>query len=257
MTTLPVPYWTDGQVQLHLGDCRKILPVFAEAGIHAACVLADPPYGETSLAWDQWPDGWLEAASLVTDSLWCFGSLRMYLKHAAEFDAVGWKLSQDIIWEKHNGSGAAKDRFRRVHEQPTHWYRGAWSGIYHEAPTTADATARAFRRKYKPPHWGELRPGQYASEDGGPRLMRSVIRMHSMHGRAIHRTQKPTGLLEPMIEYAVPPGGLVIDATAGSCSTLVAARALGRRGIGIEADEKHCEEAARWLDQGDLFGAAS
>ncbi len=70
------PYWTDGQVSLYLGDCREVLPAF---GVTADCVVADPPYGETSLAWDRWPDGWLDAAAGVTSSLWCFGSLRMFL----------------------------------------------------------------------------------------------------------------------------------------------------------------------------------
>ena len=248
------PYWTDGRCSLYLGDCREILPAL---DVTADCVLADPPYGETSLPWDRWPEGWLEVAAGITRSLWCFGSLRMYLKHHPEFAAAGWKLSQDLIWEKHNGSGSAADRFKRVHEQPTHWYRGSWSGIYHEVPTTADATARTVRRKERPPHWGDIGQGHYASEDGGPRLMRSVIRVRSMHGRAIHKTQKPGGLLEPMIGYACPPGGLVVDPFAGSGSALVIARQTDRRSIGIELREPQAEEAARWLDQADLVGEAS
>jgi site-specific DNA-methyltransferase (adenine-specific) len=250
----PEPYWADDRVQLYVGDMREILPAL---NVTADCVLADVPYGETSLLWDRWIDGWLEVAAGVTKSLWCFGSLRMYLEHASEFTAAGWKLSQDLIWEKHNGSGSAADRFKRVHEQPTHWYRGSWNGIYHEVPTTADATARTVRRKERPPHWGDIGQGNYASEAGGPRLMRSVIRVRSMHGRAIHKTQKPGGLLEPMLEYACPPGGLVIDPSAGSCSTLVIARQTGRRAIGIELRESQAEEAACWLDQADLFGGVA
>lgn len=140
------PYWTDGQVTLYLGDCRKVLPAL---GVTPDCIVADPPYGETSLAWDRWPDGWLNVATTVTQSMWCFGSLRMYLGHASEFQAA-WKLSQDLIWEKHNGSSAFTDRFKRVHEQLTHWYRGDWASIYHKTPVTNDATARTVRRKFKP-----------------------------------------------------------------------------------------------------------
>src|SRR5580700_1197521 len=128
---MSAPYWTDGTVTLYLGDCRELLPELGRAD----CIVADPPYGETSLAWDRWPEGWLDTAAAATRSLWCFGSLRMYLKHSAEF--ADWKLSQDLIWEKHNGSGAATDRFKRVHEQPTHWYRGPWSGIRHTVPVGA------------------------------------------------------------------------------------------------------------------------
>ena len=243
------PYYADDAVALYLGDCREVLPAL---GVQADCIVADPPYGETSLAWDRWPDGWLDVAATVTQSLWCFGSLRMFMGHAGEFAGAGWKLSQDVIWEKHNGSSAFKDRFKRVHEQPAHFYRGPWSGIYHETPTTPDATARTVRRKFKPPHWGTLGAGAYASEDGGPRLMRSVIPVPSMHGRAIHRTEKPLGIVLPLVEYACPPDGLVIDPSAGSCSTLVAARMLGRRAIGIELDEQSAERAARRLSQGIL-----
>ena len=71
-----------------------------------------------------------------------------------------------------------------------------------------------------------------------------------MHFRAIHPTEKPAGLLDPLIRYACPPGGLVIDPFAGSGSTLDTARCTGRRAIGIEADERYAELAARRLSQG-------
>ena len=245
------PYWSDADVTLYLGDSREILPAL---GVTADLILADPPYGQTSLKWDRWQDGWLDVAATVSQSLWCFGSLRMYLDHVSEFAA--WKLSQDIVWEKHNGSGFHADRFKRVHEQVAHWYRGDWARIYHEVPTTPDATARAVRRKHRPPHTGHIEASSYTSEDGGPRLMRSVIFMRSMHGRAIHETEKPVGLLDPLISYACPSGGLVVDPFAGSGSTLDAARCTGRRAIGIEADERYAELAARRLSQGSLFGEA-
>lgn len=240
------PYYSDEAVTLYLGDCREILPTL---GVQADLVVADPPYGETSLPWDRWPEGWLDAATHAARSLWCFGSLRMYLERRDEFTAARWKLSQDVIWEKHNGSSSASDRFKRVHEQPTHWYRGPWSGIYHQTPTTPDAVARTVRRKFRPPHWGEIHEHAYASEDGGPRLMRSVIAVRSMHGRAIHKTEKPVGIVSPLIEYGCPPGGLVIAPFAGSGADLDAARALGRRSIGIELHEPHAEAAAKRLSQ--------
>ena len=128
------PYFDDGQVSLYLGDCREILPAL---GVTADCIVADPPYGETSLAWDRWPDGWLQATAGVTRSMWCFGSLRMYLGHHAEFAGAQWKLGQDVIWEKNNGTGLHTDRFKRVHEQPTHWYRGAWRDVYRDVQRVA------------------------------------------------------------------------------------------------------------------------
>lgn len=237
-------YYQDSQVTLHHGDCRELLP---ELGLTVDVVLADPPYGETSLEWDRWPDGWPWTVRGVARSMWCFGSLRMFGLHWPEF--AGWKLSQDLVWEKHNGSGFHADRFKRVHEAVTHWYHGDWGSLYRDVPTTPDAVARQARSKGRPAHMGERKTNVYISEDGGPRLMRSVLTVRSMHGRAIHPTEKPVQLLEPLLQYACPPGGTVLDPFAGSGSTAVAARLTGRNAVLIEADERYCEAIARRLSQ--------
>lgn len=245
------PYYADELVTLYLGDSVDLLPAL---GIKADCIVADPPYGETSLVWDRWPAGWLWSAADVTSSLWCFGSLRMFLAHADEFSS--WKLSQDVIWEKHNGSGIAADRFRRVHESVTHWYRGPWSGIHHDVPRVpVDADPRSRHSggpatRARTEHLGAIKPLTW--EDDGTRIVRSVMKVRSTHHAAIHPTEKPLTLLDPLIAYACPVGGLVIDPFAGSGSTLDAARAIGRRAIGIEADERYCELAARRLSQAIL-----
>ena len=89
----------------------------------------------------------------------------------------------------------------------------------------------------------------YVSEDGGPRLMRSVIYARSMHGSASNETQKPKAIVAPLIEYACPVGGLVLSPFMGSGTDLLAARLLGRRAIGIEAREEQCDTAARLLQE--------
>jgi site-specific DNA-methyltransferase (adenine-specific) len=244
------PYFQDEHVALYLGDMQEILPTL---DVKADCVVTDPPYGDTSLEWDRWPTGWPTLAATVTDSMWCFASMRMLLDQAGEFKA--WRMSQDIVWEKHNGSGFAADRFKRVHEFAVHWYRGAWKDCYKQPQHTQDATARQVHRKQRPPHTGQIDESSYVSVDGGPRLMRSVMHVRSMHGRAIHPTEKPLAVVDPLIRYACPPGGLVLDPFAGSGSTLDAARSSGRRAIGIEANEAYAEKAACRLSQPLLIAA--
>ncbi|MFC9821422.1 DNA-methyltransferase [Streptomyces erythrochromogenes] len=239
----PQPYYADEQVTLYHGDMRELLPAL---GLQADLVCTDPPYGETALAWDRWPDGWPAIAATVASSMWCFGSMRMFLDQRAQF--ADWRLSQDVVWEKHNGSGFAADRFKRVHEIATHWYRGDWRNIHHQVPRAAAQHGNkgtVIARAVRTPHTGDVGRSTYV--DDGQRLMRSVLSVRSMHGRALHPTEKPLGILDPLIRYACPEGGLVVDPFAGSGSTLDAARLSGRRAIGIEADERYCEAAARRL----------
>lgn len=242
----PEPYWEDESIRLYCGDFRDILP---QLDLVPDLCLADPPYNETSLEWDRWPDGW--PGLMPGRSMWCFGSMRMFLDRRDEFGT--WKLSQDVVWEKHNGSTFHADRFRRVHEHATHWYRGPWSDLHHHTPTTQDAVRKTVRRKARPAHTGNIDASSYVSHDGGPRLMGSVIYSRSMHGTSINETEKPRGILEPLIEYGCPPTGVVLDPFAGSCSTLVAARATGRLSVGIEKREEQCERAVMCrLSQGVL-----
>ena len=139
--------------------------------------ITDPPYGVTNLAWDKVCTGWLDL--VPSRALWCFGSMLFFMGHAFP----GWKYSQEIIWEKHNGSNFHADRFRRVHEIAMMFYRGSWGDLYKEVPVTMDATPRTVRRKAKPQHHlGAVQAGHYVSEDGGPQTRRllGLLRIHSV-----------------------------------------------------------------------------
>jgi site-specific DNA-methyltransferase (adenine-specific) len=73
-----------------------------------------------------------------------------------------------------------------------------------------------------------------------------------------HPTEKPTDLLETLVGAATVPGEVVLDPFMGSGSTLVAAKNLRRRAIGIEIEERFAEIAAERCSQGalDLGGVA-
>lgn len=241
MTT---PYYEDDSCTIFHGDCRDILPTLNLE--QASVTIADPPYGDTSLDWDKQVDGWLDV--LPTDNLWCFGSFRSFMT----YPFPGWTLAQEIVWEKHNGSAFHADRFKRVHELAVQFYKGSWDSVYKEPVMVQEATAKTVRHKTRPTHTGHVEESAYRSEDGGPKLMRSVIQVPSCHGYAVHPTQKPLGIIIPLLNYSCPPGGLVVDPFMGSGSVLVAAKSLGMRSIGIELEEKYCDLAALRCSQGVL-----
>lgn len=123
-----------------------------------------------------------------------------------------------------------------------------WADVFNEVQKTPDATARTVRRKQLPPHHlGARGPSDYASEDGGPRIMRSVIFMRSCHGRAIHPTEKPDALLEILIRTSCPRGGLVGDMFAGSGAAAEAATRAGRNYVGTEISPTMAEKARERL----------
>lgn len=239
---------------IHHGDCRDIMPQHGPFDM----ILADPPYGDTSLGWDRRVFGWQEKAlnSLKpTGSMWVFGSLRFLLHMGTP---AGFRYAQDIVWEKQNGTGFHADRFKRVHEHAVQFYRAdtQWSQVYNDVQTTPDAVARVTRRKRRPTHTGNIEAAHYVSEDGGPRIMRSVIFSRNCHGRAIHPTEKPVDLLEVLIRTSCPSGGIVGDFFAGSGAGGEAAALSGRNYIGCELDpEYHAKASARL--SGNLFGAAA
>lgn len=66
-------------------------------------------------------------------------------------------------------------------------------------------------------------------------------------GNKLHPTQKPVCILKPLIEAFCPQDGIVLDPFAGSGSTLIAAKELGRRSLGIELSAEHHKTATARL----------
>lgn len=229
-------------ISLLTGDCRTLMPPLGPFDL----LVIDPPYGDTSLDWDTRFDGLFTLCDRLlspSGSIWMFGSMRFFLDHG--FQIGRFRYAQDLVWEKHNGSGFHADRFKRVHEHIVQFYRvGAkWGAVFNDVQTTPDANARRTRRKRRPTHMGNVDAAAYESQDGGPRLMRSVIQMRSCHGRAIHPTEKPDALMEILIRTSCPPDGLVGDLFAGSGSAGEAAIRAGRRYVGCEIDPVMAQKA--------------
>lgn len=235
--------------QILVGDCRTLMPARGPFDL----IIADPPYGETALKWDRKVKGWLALASAAlkpTGSIWMFGSMRFFLTGGGALDSAGLRYAQDIVWEKHNGSGIHADRFKRVHEHAVHLYRqdASWKGVFNEVQTTPDAVARRVIRRRRPQHFGRVAPSSYETETGGPRIARSVIFMPSPRHLGIHPTEKPSDLLEILIRTSCPPGGLVGDWFAGSGAAGEAALRCGRNYVGCENDAAMAAKAAARLE---------
>jgi site-specific DNA-methyltransferase (adenine-specific) len=73
--------------------------------------------------------------------------------------------------------------------------------------------------------------------------------------RKLHKNEKPLALMKRLVMLLADAGQIIADPFMGSRTTLVAAKALGVRAIGIDLNEKYCEIAAKRLAQETLFGA--
>lgn len=67
-----------------------------------------------------------------------------------------------------------------------------------------------------------------------------------------HPCPKPIGWMKWLIDRVSLESETILDPFAGSGTTLVAAKQLGRRCIGIEIEEKYCKISANRLRQGVL-----
>lgn len=223
-------YYQDEHVTLYHGDCLTEHREWLEADV----LVTDPPYGmnyrdrlgkhdpivgdESADARDRALNDWGVRPALV------FGTWRI---------ARPGGVKNVLIWDKGSdlGMGASNP----------------W-GLSHE-------------EVYVMGSWPPLVPGGRVREGGKPSRVPSVIRVpkpnNASSSRLVdHPTPKPIPLMEVLIERCPP--GVVADPFAGSGATLLAARNLGRRAIGVELEEKYCELIARRLDQGvlDLGGIA-
>lgn len=92
--------------------------------------------------------------------------------------------------------------------------------------------------------WGSSGP---MDGDDNPVYLSSLYRYPPPEDRE-HLTQKPVDLISDL-SALVRPRGVILDPFMGSGTTLVSAKATGRKAIGIELDERFCEIAAQRCSQ--------
>ena len=206
------PYYDHGGITIYHGDCQEILE-----WLTADVLITDPPYGMAFVS--SWT---IQKRPIAGDDTTIVRDAALALwgdpKPAAVFGT--WKVPRPanvrhrLIWDKQDGSG----------------------------PGMGDLSA-AFGNSdeeiYLLGYWPKI--GRRQSN-----VLRTDTAMGN-HATAIkHPTPKPIDLMERLLRASV---GTVADPFMGSGSTLVAAKNLGRKAIGIEIEERYAEIAALRLSQ--------
>lgn len=221
------------------GDCFEVMAELAAGSVDM--VLNDPPYGTTQNKWDAvipFAPMWVAYWRLLKSN----GAA--VLTAQCPFDkALGASqlqfLKYEWIWEKYQGTGHlnAKKQPMKCHENALVFYREqcAYNPQMGEGKPYTQASGRASS------NYGSQ--VSVVTENTGERYPRSVLKLpHDKDGK-IHPTQKPVALFECLIRTYTMPGELVLDNTAGSGTTAIAAIQSGRRWICIERDEGYFEKA--------------
>jgi site-specific DNA-methyltransferase (adenine-specific) len=202
-------FYDDGQITLFCGDCREF-PQWTDADV----LVTDPPYG------------------MSYESSMNRGARRGVVKEKRPI--------------AHDGTTAARDEALAMWGTRPALVFGTWRV---ERPRLTrhrliwDKALGAGMGDLSMP-WGHGEEEIYVLGNGftGPRES-NVIRAQGYAApdanRPKHPTPKPVALMEALIEKCPP--GVIADPFAGSGSTLIAARNLGRQAIGVELDEKYCE----------------
>lgn len=252
------PYYDDGTCVIYHGNCVEVLPALALVDV--ALVCTDPPYNVSARAvggranrtigrvprkdgttreivrdFGDWDHDWNPKPflALVEPMLRAGGSLVAFTSEFL-FDAYlqsGLTHRALLFWRKSNPAPNFRKQIVRAVEMAVWQTKGnGW---------TFNAGG------YCPNVW-----------DGA--VINGYTCVNTSEQRW-HPAQKPEWLMNQWIALFSSGGDLVVDPHMGSGTTLVAAKRLGRKAIGIELEEKYCEIAAKRLAQGalDLFGEQS
>lgn len=224
-------------------DCFSILPKISTGSIDF--ILADMPYGggATECKWD---------SRLPLDKLW--NELHRIVK---ERGAIALFAAQPFtttlinsnkkyykynwVWEKSKAGNYmhAKQQPLRASEDICIFYKKQCT--YNPQMTQGEPYFYKKRLRQADAYGNDGR--QKATEiksENGLRYPRNIIYFTTAeHEGGFHPTQKPIALLEYLIKTYTNENEIVLDFTAGSFSTCVAANNLNRRWIGIEKEEEY------------------
>lgn len=203
------PYFVDEQAGITIYHADS-REILSQIWHHADVMISDPPYGIN------YECGWKKGRQIKGDS------------STNERDAVLdlWAGSPALIFGRWSSPRPAGVR------QILIWNKGDWPGM-------GDLSLP----------WGPSWEEVYVIGHGFIGTRKGSI-LHFPVARPVphqyHPTEKPVALMRSLVDSTE---GTVIDPFLGSGSTIIAAKDLGRRAIGIEIEERYCEIAAKRLSQ--------
>jgi site-specific DNA-methyltransferase (adenine-specific) len=247
------PYYEQDGIVIYHGDCREVLPQLGQVD-H---VITDPPYEaeahtkgrRVKRVGVEPQDKWAVIDDRGTPR---YESLPFPPITAAEREFVAlqagrlarrWVLvfcqaEGAHLWEASLSHGGLNRRRWCVWVKPDGQpqFSGDRPGVGYETIVACHATGKS--------RW-----------NGGGRVGVWTYAKANGNQPTEHPTTKPEPLMTELVSLFTDPGETILDPFMGSGTTLVAAKRLGRKAIGIEIDERYCEIAAERLAQGalDLF----
>jgi site-specific DNA-methyltransferase (adenine-specific) len=216
MNALPEPVII-GNATLYLGDCRDILPTLGKVD----AVVTDPPYGVA------WKSSTMSNANQPKSEI----INNDHTPDVRDLSLVLWGEKPAIVFGSWKVDRPKGTRHRLI------WHKKAnIPGMRSHAWFSADEEIYILGTGFI----GKPEQNVIVTNDRRDGAYGEVARLG-------HPTPKPVGLMERLI--AKCPEGVIADPFAGSGATLIAARNLGRKVIGVEMEEKYCELIADRLSQ--------
>ena len=213
------PYYEQDGITIYHGDCREVCE-----WLQADVIVTDPPYG---IGWSR---GVNNARASKADN-----GIQNDQDVSARDGALAMVLGKpSVVFGSFYAPYPANVR------QVLVWHKPADAGIV--------GSVTGYRRDAEPiflvGEW-PIKTVRWSSVLQGAAAFRGHTAADTRHPHA-----KPESLIWQLIRGC--PDGVVADPFMGSGTTLVAAKRLGRKAIGIELEEKYCEIAAKRLAQGAL-----
>lgn len=225
-----------------VGDCFDHMAALPSGSVDM--VLADLPYGTTQNKWDSvldlerlWAEYWrLCRGAVVLTASQPFTSLLVMSQPKA--------FKHDWTWEKNKTSGHlnAKKQPMRAHEDVLVFSKAA--APYFPQMSEGHRPGNYAKRTKFSSNYGAQKDSEYGGAT--TRYPRSVLPFDIVNNDSPekwHPTQKPVALFEYLIRTYTNEGQTVLDNTAGSGTTAIAAMNCGRNWICIERDPEYAAKA--------------